>query len=163
MGENGGAPHSESTPKPKSDLKNKRLTPTILMTLGSSDKSKLDARPHLRGGSPCFRRSPSEARWHVCGCVALSSLATWPSGFGPDPGLDLSGAAGSLIWQPQPRTRVQLFSTWGPPAPALKILQQPLLPRRPFIRAPSAHSINLRLSNCRRAPFYSHLCGKSEA
>lgn len=45
-GENGGSTHSESTPRPKSDLKNKRLTPTILMTLRSLDKSKLNARLH---------------------------------------------------------------------------------------------------------------------
>lgn len=58
VGENSGAPHSESRPKPKSDLKNKRLTPTILMTLRSLDKSKLNARPR-----PCFRRLLSEGAW----------------------------------------------------------------------------------------------------
>lgn len=63
VGENSGAPHSESTPKPKSDLKNKRLTPTILMTLRSLDKSKLNARPHRRSGSPCFRRLLSAGAW----------------------------------------------------------------------------------------------------
>lgn len=64
-GENGGSTHSESTPRPKSDLKNKRLTPTILMTLRSLDKSKLNARLQGRGGSPCFRRLLSEVQWHV--------------------------------------------------------------------------------------------------
>lgn len=79
-GEYGGSPHSESTPRPKSDLKNKRLTPTILTTLRSLGELELNARLY-----PCFRRLPSAPQRHVCGCVAQSSTATWPSGFGPDP------------------------------------------------------------------------------
>lgn len=64
-GDKGGSPHSESTPRPKSDLKNKRLTPTILMTLHSLDELKLNARLHRYDGSPCFRRLLYEVQWHV--------------------------------------------------------------------------------------------------